>query len=159
MTVSQPTADTAAPARAPMVRRRRRPHRGGFTLIEALLAGVILAIVGVAITGAATRAIYTAETARGYEHAAELLDRTMTRIDLIGPEQLLREGPTSGSFEPPYEAYRWEADIETLATGYLYEVTVRVSWPSTGGRRSARLSTRLNDEPGSRDASLRWGDL
>jgi hypothetical protein len=155
-TAPQPAA--AITAAAPR-RGVRRPRRAGFTIIEALLAGMILAIVGVAITSAATRALHHAETARGYEHAAELLDRTMTRIDLIGPERLLREGPLQGEFAAPDQMYRWEADIESLTLGDLYEVTVRVSWPTGAGRRSAQLSTRLNDAPGSRDISLQWEDL
>lgn len=73
--------------------------------------------------------------ARDYQQAAALLDKTLTKIDLIGPSQLLYEGPKEGVFEPPHEKFTWQAQIETRLQGHLYEVTVHLLWQTPGGTK------------------------
>lgn len=139
--------------------RRRNGQTRGFTLVEALAAGVILSISVVALGAVVMRGAEAMRVSREYEVAAGLLDETMAKIDMIGPERLSREGPTSGAFPAPHENYSWEARIEWRIEGHLYDVTLTVSWEGVMGRRSAQLKTALNDEPGSRAAELRWEDL
>jgi Tfp pilus assembly protein PilV len=139
--------------------RRRKRNAAGFTLVEALAAGIILSISVVALGSLVIRGVQSMRIAREYEVAAELLDQTMTRIDLLGPERLSREGPTSGRFDEPYENYSWDAQIDWRAEGYLYDVTLTVSWEGPTGNRSAQVKTALNDEPDSRDSDLMWEAL
>ena len=98
--------------------------------------------------------------ARDYQRAAELLDRTFTKIDLIGPALLYLEGPTAGVFEPPHQDFAWQAQIDTRLDGSLYEVTVTITWQTAGGTyRSIQAQTLLNDPPGSRSSDILWEDL
>ena len=133
--------------------------RGGFTLIEALAAGLILSLTGMAIGGAVVQSMRSASLARDYDRAAELLDRALTRIDLIGPYRIYSEGPRDGQFEPPYEMFEWRAQIDPLLSGDLYDVEVEVTWHHGRGRRTVKAHTRLNDPPKSRNSYLRWEDL
>lgn len=140
--------------------RLGRRRRGGFTLIETLAAGVILALSAAVLSTAVRQAMRSLALARDYQRAAELIDRTLTKIDLIGPARLMIEGPTGGVFRPPHEQFAWQARIESRVEGHLYEVTVQVSWPAPGGKtRSAEVQTFLNDPPRSRPESLLWEDL
>lgn len=139
--------------------RQARRNRRGFTLVEALAAGVVLAMTAVVIGGAVTRSIHALTISRDLQRASELLEATMTRIDLIGPARLMSEGPTEGRFDPPDDRFSWEAQIESLVETDLYEVTLTVRWPGAGGTRSAQLVTRLYDPPGMRDSQLQWEDL
>ncbi len=141
---------------------RRRAHRtGGFTLAETLAAGVILAISAAMIGLAVRQGARAQTTARNAQHAAQLLDCVLAKIDTIGPARLIEEGPTEGAFEAPYEDFAWTATIETEdLTGYLYTVTVRVTWHDpTGRQKSADVQTLLNDPPGSHKSRLEWEDL
>ena len=131
----------------------------GFTLVEALAAGVILSISVVALGSLVIRAMESLRVGREYQTAAELLDRTMTKIDLMGPDRLSREGPTNGQFSPPFEKYSWEAQIDWRIEGHLYDVKLTVTWEEPTGMRLAELKTVLNDEPGSRNENLKWDDL
>ena len=98
--------------------------------------------------------------ARDYQSAAELLDRTFTKIDIIGPALLYTEGPTAGAFDRPHEKFAWQAEIDTRLDGSLYEVTVSITWQTPGGTyRSVRAQTLLNDPPGSRSSEILWEDL
>lgn len=131
----------------------------GFTLLEALLAGVILAAVGVAVGGAVIGSLRAGGAGREYAIAAQLLDDTMTKLDLIGPSRIRSEGPTTGTFPPPHERFRWSVTITEPNLPDLFEVTLTVTWASDRGERSAVAATRLFDPINSRNPLLRWEDL
>ena len=134
-------------------------RRRGFTLIEALAAGLILAISGAVLSTTVVQAMRSLTLARDYQQAAELLDRTLTKIDMIGPGRLLAEGPTGGEFGPPHEGFRWQADIVSVIEDSFYDVTVRVIWQTSTGRRSTEAQTFLNARRGAGQTQLVWDDL
>jgi Tfp pilus assembly protein PilV len=135
-----------------------RPRRAaGFTLIEALAAGMILSISSVLIGVGVSQALASSQRARNYQRAAELMHEVLTKIDIIGPDRVAREGPLDGSFD---DRFRWEATIESrVAEGDLYDVTVRIIWDVPGGERSVKAHTMINDPLLSRSAVLEWDDL
>jgi len=138
----------------------RRGARRGFTVIEALAAGIILAGGSTIIALSVRQGLRAIGAARHYEVAAELLDQTLSRVDLIGPDAMLSAGPASGQFGPPYEQYAWTVQIEPLSTSHLYEVTARIDWSrASGGRGSVEAQTLMHDAPGSRVEGLEWTDL
>jgi len=140
--------------------KRIKQHAGGFTLVEVLVAGVILALSATVLGVTISQSMRSLALARDYQQAAELLDKTLTKIDLIGPARLLYEGPTEDTFRPPHERFAWQAQIEPLAQGYLYEVTVRILWEVPGGTtRSIEAQTLLNDPPDSRLSELDWDNI
>ncbi|NQU75926.1 MAG: prepilin-type N-terminal cleavage/methylation domain-containing protein [Planctomycetes bacterium] len=137
-----------------------RRNCGGFTLAEALVAGVILAISSAGLGMIVTGGMRSLSRARQYQQAAELLDRILTRIDLIGPARLLAEGPTEGTIDTPHGPWAWKAIIDTRPEGCLYDVTVSLTWLMPAGQRqSVQAQTFLNDPPGARSAELKWDDL
>ena len=140
--------------------RPTTPRPRGFTLIEVLVAGVILALSAVALGMTVSNCMRSLTLARDYQRAAELLDKTFTKIDLIGPALLLYEGPTQGLFEKPHDRFAWQAQIDSRLEANLYEVTVRILWQTPSGKpRSIEAQTLLNDPPGSRPSELYWEDL
>ncbi len=140
--------------------RLSKRHCGGFTLVEALTAGVILALSAAVLGTGVTQAMRSLTVARDYQRAAELLDQTLTKIDLFGPARMLAEGTSEGVFEVPDDRFAWKADIFSRLEGHLYDVIVEVSWGTPSGKqRSVRAQTRLNDPPESHPAELAWDDL
>ncbi len=137
---------------------RHRRH-GGFTLIEALVAGIILAMA-VAVIGTTLSHAYASLTdAKEEGHAAILMDDLLTKIDLIGPARIASEGPRQGRFDGEEERFSWSAEISNRPQGHLYEVTATVFWDYAGKTKSIRVQTYLNDSPNSRDSTLKWKDL
>lgn len=136
-----------------------RRHRAGFTVVEALAAGTVLALSALVISAAARQAMDSLQVAGDYQRAAELLDGTLTKIDLMGPDRLAMEGPTEGRFAPPDDRFSWKAEFDQRAEGYLYEVSVSISWQTARGVRSIDAQTLLNDSPGSRSMQVEWDEL
>ena len=140
------------------MRSGSRRSAGGFTIVECLLAGVILAAFAAALSGSMINA--GRSTTRGEDHrrAAQWLDVVLTRIDMLGPYQLSTEGPLQGDLD---ERFRWEADIELdEALPDLYRVTVTVSYIGTD-LRPGRVTayTQLYDPAGLRSLDMAWEEL
>ena len=98
---------------------------------------------------------------RDTQHAAQILDDLLTKIDIIGPLRLDYEGPTNGVIE---DRFFWELQITPRLETDLYEIAVSVRWPTsknskTGEFRQAEAYTLLNDPPQSRNPVLEWDDL
>ena len=150
-----------SPASARLVRRTDHSRRRGFTLIEGLVAGMILAGSAAALSLSIRQAMRSTAMARNYQRAAELLDITLIKIDTVGPARLALEGPKEGVFEPPYQRFTWDAAIEAPAEGHLYDVTVRIRWPNAAGTmKSVKAQTFLNDPPRDDNQSTpAWEDL
>ena len=88
-------------------------QRRGFTLVEALVAGMILALAGGVLSLTVRQGLRSLTAAMDYQQAAELLDRTLTKIDAIGPARLLAEGPAAGTFAAPHDRFAWKTTVDT----------------------------------------------
>jgi type II secretory pathway pseudopilin PulG len=138
----------------------RSAKADGFTLVEVLAAGTILTVWGAVLAVSVRQSMRSLDAAGRVDTAAELIDETLTKIDVIGPAALYAEGPTAGQFAPPHDQYAWQVEIVPLTDGDLYDVAVTVSWRDALGRvRQADAETLLNDPPGGRPAGLHWGSM
>jgi prepilin-type N-terminal cleavage/methylation domain-containing protein len=136
-----------------------RYSSSGFTLVEVLIAGVILGLA-VAVMGTAVSRGYAAlAEARDERHAAILLDDLLTKVDMLGPARVASEGPREGKFDGADERFSWSVDIENRPQGHLYDVTATLTWKSGAREKSVSIHTYLNDPVSSRDSTVKWKDL
>ena len=120
--------------------RGRLRHRTGFTLVEVLVATVILAL---GLLGALT-AFSIASRATGASTndtmLAFLAHEKLAEIQLLDVEQLnLRE--TSGDFGPEHPEYEWEMFVGNPDERNLVRVDLVIAAPEAGGRRETLFST------------------
>lgn len=114
----------------------------GFTLLEALVAVLIVGLAGVAAIETVGAELRTAARAKHALHATALAEFRMETIRVLAPGELgtLPDSVERGTFDPPFERYRWVAAVRPVAgERELYDAEVVVSW--TGG--ALPLSTRL----------------
>jgi Tfp pilus assembly protein PilV len=149
----------SACARSSSVSRFLFLVRPGFTLIETLAAGVILAMAVAVLGTVLSHAYASLGDARDERRAAVLLNDLLTKVDMIGPARIASEGPRQGKFDGTDERFSWSIDIQNRPQGHLYEVAVTLTWNYAGADKQARIRTYLNDAPKSRDATLKWRDL
>lgn len=113
-------------------------RKAGLTLIEVMLAIVILGVGACVLLVATSRCMAVATKARHYSTAQRLIARVNTEKPLTRGE--LEDGIESGSFD---DGYNWEREItqsEEEDREGLFTVRTRVSW-SDHGRNAFEEST------------------
>ncbi|MEM9418799.1 MAG: hypothetical protein AAGA25_07100 [Planctomycetota bacterium] len=139
--------------------RRQAPSRiHGFTIIESLIAGMILALFAAALASTTAQSTRAALRAQDQRKAAEWLDTVFTRIDMIGPARLSLEGPVQGSLD---DRFNWSIVLDTDAVNPdLYLISVVISYTGADGR-PARVEgyTQIHDPVGRRFVAAQWEDL
>ena len=128
-----------------MVRRR------GFTLLEAIIGSVILAIALASILGLTGQSLASQRRGEHLRTAAMLLDEQLNLVLSVGPEDFGNVFSPRGTCPAPFESYRYEVTISSLGEGNPYEVVATVSWPSSSGTQRLSVQTlmapRLGDDP------------
>jgi len=112
----------------------------GFSLVETLIAGMILSGAVLTLGAISTNALTETGLNRHYALAAALLDRQLTFIDSVGIDAFIQAGETDGiigDFEPEYQ---WHVTTEYQGTDNLYLVTITITWLE--GRRPCNLTVQ-----------------
>jgi general secretion pathway protein I len=131
---------------------RRSPRNAGFSLLEVLVAFVILALVGTSLFRLFGASLNNAGAADDYSRAAVYAE---SRLTLAAADTQLRETTDQGTSDDG--RYAWATKVEPyIAPGTtddqarlaqllpmsLWRVSVTVSWPGEGGnQRSLSLTT------------------
>lgn len=96
----------------PRSRRHDAQRRCGFTLIEVMIAGVILAIGMTALLTLTSRALSMQRRGEQKIIAATLLDETLGSVLTEGPHDYSSLHSTSGPCDAPFEDWEYVVDIE-----------------------------------------------
>ncbi len=117
----------------------------GLTLIEVMLAVVILGIGSGTLMLATARCLSVVAKARHYSNAQRLIQQVEAENPLSRGE--LRDETVSGEFD---DGYRWEREViesEDENREGLYTVRTRVSWSTRGKERFEEVVTWHYIEP------------
>jgi hypothetical protein len=117
----------------------------GFSLIETLVAAMLLSGGVVAICSLSGRSMTSVRANREYETGWDVLDRQLTVIDYIGVEEFLQIDQMSGEFGDSEDGggYQWAVEIEEEQIQGLYRVDITVSWADGKKSREVSASTVL----------------
>ncbi len=119
--------------------RHRNQRRGGFSLIEVMVAVFILSVAVVGLTRGLTTALGSSKDAELYSTAVQLAE---SRIEFLRADGLFHDGESEGTSA----GYTWKQSITTTGTPGLHEVKVEVEPPS-GGKSIYTLHTLLFQAP------------
>jgi hypothetical protein len=117
----------------------------GFSLIETLVAAMLLSGGVVAICSLSGRSMTSVRVNREYETGWDVLDRQLTVIDYIGVEEFLQIGQMSGQFGSSEDGggYQWAVEIEEEEIQGIYRVDITVSWVDGKKNREVSAATVL----------------
>lgn len=118
-------------------------NKKGFSLIETLVASVILSGAVLTIGAISTVALRGTRLNRQYEVAASLLDKQLNMIDYIGIDEFIDIGQMEGGFEG-YPDYLWEVTTEYQDIDSLYLLTITVRWVNGNHPYSMSVDTMLD---------------
>ncbi len=115
---------------------RFQSMRGGFTLLEVMIAMAILAITLVAVFQSQSQSISMAGDSRFLTTASLLARSRMVEIDAADPREV---AAGSGDFGDDFPDYRWQVEIGDTEI----EVLKKISLTVTNSRMLVRNSYRL----------------
>jgi type II secretory pathway pseudopilin PulG len=104
--------------------------RGGFVLLEAVVALAIISLMAIAAMGAVSMQVRTADKAAVLLKAAALADERLATVRGLGYDDLVRmpDSIAAGTFLPPFDAYSWQAQVQPVEGEYdLFSVVVMVT--------------------------------
>ncbi len=111
--------------------------RRGFTLLEILVALVVLGVALTALLQLEALGVRLRSQAQELTLATFLAQAKMTDVELDALKQFPEPGTTSGDFGEAYPGYRWEVIVSETPYPMVREVRVRVLWPA--GARDEQL--------------------
>jgi len=121
---------------------RERGSRNGFTLMEVIVAVIIVGMTSVATLSAFATELRTAEKSRYALEAASLAQNRIAMLELVPPEDViaLPDSSQAGHFDPPFEHYAWTGALTPVINeSDLFDATVQVTWDNG----SYTLATRM----------------
>lgn len=123
--------------------RSRRRAQAGFTLVEMIVATVLLAVGVVATLGAIHAAATTTLAAEGAQTSALLAQKQITQLELQ-PDQI-SGGDQSGDFGDEYPGYTFQQSVEATDYQNLFKVTVTISWGGNNNPHKREYVTYLSN--------------
>lgn len=123
-------------------------RRNAFTLLEVLIAIVILAAAMLAIMEGISRSLNAVDSIRNTNIATELLGIKLAELQ---QQSTLEEGGEDGEFEETHPGFTWSTEI-MLSPDFidLYNVKITVAWTERGQPASESIETllyRASDAP------------
>ena len=119
---------------------RPRAHRG-FALMDVLVGGVMLGIgLGVVLT-LTSRALSAQAQGERQMVAAWLLDELLAMVVVEGPVDYPHLHPTSGRFDPPFDGFQFDVNLEDIGVGQPFLVTATVRWARGREDRQVQAQT------------------
>ncbi len=140
----------------------QRPSQQGFTLLEAMVATLIMAIAVVGLLSNISTSLNTASRLADYDQAALLAKRQMEQL-LATP--LMPGQSYSGTFprpDPFSPESGWNARVEPFEAGpmgggaVLDRIVLEIWWTRNGQRRTMQLETLRAVIPSSPDMLSRY---
>lgn len=125
------------------MRKMGRTRWGGFNLVEAMVASVILSGAVLTLSAISTNALTDTRLNRHYEVAASLIEKQLNLIDYVGIDQFIEIGQTEG-VEELDPGYQWEVSTEYQGTDNLYIVVITVTWVERRRPYRITVQTMLN---------------
>jgi type II secretion system protein I len=136
--------DTSSNSGVLQAQTRRRKSRRGFTLIEMIIATVLLAVAIVGSLSAISSSTRAVEAGERIQTAALLAQRKLTELELQATN--LTSGEQQGDFGAEFADYRWRAMMDTTEFEKLLKVTLLVSWGENGQDGGREFVTYLRND-------------
>lgn len=129
--------------RGPVLKKAQRSHRAGFSLIEVVVAILILGVALAGLTEGITAALRSSKESEVQTSAVLLAEEQMEMLRAQGDYS---DGESDGDFGSELPLYRWRQTISQTAIDGLHEVQVTVENAQTG-QALYELRTLLFETP------------
>lgn len=144
-------------------------RRTGLALIDVIIGSVMLAVGLAVVISMSSRSLLRQGDAERQVTASWLADEILTMILVVGPDEYEKLYPKTGQFEPPFEQFRYEIEMEEESIYMPVKSTAKIFWDVSGNDHSISIETmiarrhgdvvdRLPAEPLDREARY-WDEI
>ena len=121
----------------------RSRNRRGFALMDVIVGGVMLSIGLGVVLMLASRALSSQAQGERQLVAAWLLDELLAMVLVEGPVEFPHLQPTHGRFDPPFDGFEFDVNLEDLGVGRPFLVTATVRWLRGREERQVQAQTYI----------------
>ncbi len=127
---------------------RHSVHKRGVALLDVILAALMLGI-GLSVTmSLASQALRAEQTGERRMTAAWLADEALAMVVAVGPSLYVQSESTSGTFDPPFENYQWNLQMNQPNDWGPWDVSATVIWQDRSGPMSLNIATKIAQRQG-----------
>ena len=126
-----------------MTTSHRSRSRRGFALMDVIVGGMMLSIGLGVVLMLASRALSSQAQGERQMVAAWLLDELLAMVVVEGPVEFPHLQPTHGRFDPPFDGFEFDVNLEDLGVGKPFLVTATVRWPRGREERQVQAQTYI----------------
>lgn len=123
--------------------RYLKKNNSGFTLLEVMVALLIIAISFIVLLHSRNQSVIAADYARHTTIATLLASEKMSGIE---HEESLDTGEDTGNSIEEYPEYTWRTTVSDTAYEHVKEVRVVVSWGEGRSQRSVELVNYVKEK-------------
>jgi type II secretory pathway pseudopilin PulG len=116
----------------------------GFTLIETVLASIVLCGAVLALGAISTRSLSQAKLNRQFETAIACAERQLALVDYMGIDDFIDSGRMEGDYEEFERRYYWNITTKSHEIENLYIVNITVSWVERNHPYSISVDTMFS---------------
>lgn len=126
-----------------MTTSHRSRSRRGFALMDVIVGGMMLSIGLGVVLMLASRALSSQAQGERQMVAAWLLDELLAMVVVEGPVEFPHRQPTHGRFDPPFDGFEFDVNLEDLGVGKPFLVTATVRWLRGREERQVQAQTYI----------------
>jgi Tfp pilus assembly protein PilV len=117
--------------------------RRGLALLDVIVGSAMLAIGLAVVISMSSRSLSRQTNAEQQITASWLADEILSMILVVGPDEYAKAYPDQGRFQPPFETFHFEIDIEDESLYLPLRAVATVSWDAIGGAHSIHMETMI----------------
>ncbi len=121
--------------------RRSRRRCAGFTLVEMVVAAILLFVGGVAAMMCISSSLRITGVAEAHAKSAILAERRLAELET--QPDLVTAGDQQGDFGDEYPGFQWTQTVEPTDIADVSRVTLTITWPNGLRTGSATFVTML----------------
>jgi len=120
-----------------------RSNTQGFTLLEVMIALVIIGIALIACLTLTNRCIYSHEQVQRITTATMLAQHKMSELEVQSRNGRLSLSSQRGDWPKPYGQYRWQVEFNDTPVSGVQQVTVTIIWGQQQRNEEVRIDSFL----------------